>query len=192
MRFDVACWYYVRMIQNDLASYKVAPLTMIFLVEGDKVLTLKRNEDKKIYPGKFSGFGGKVEPGEDIEASVRREFEEETGLTIEKMDFRGTFIRILDNGYINEMYIFVASGFSGQPLQASDEGTIEWQTIEDFLSHSDTVDHIPRYLEQVIKGKDFYCGIAEYAKDKLVSYADNKSHFDERRQGDNRSQSAIA
>lgn len=169
------------MINNDLATYKIAPLTMIFLVDGDKVLTLKRNEDKVIYPGKISGFGGKVEPGEDLESSARREFLEEAGLEVEKMEFRGTFIRILDNGYINEMYIFVALGFKGQLLEASNEGTIEWRTIDDFANNPDTVDHIPRYLEQVIDGEDFYCGIAEYADSKLVSYTDNKSHFDVRR-----------
>jgi len=47
------------MIHNNLASYKVAPLTMVFLVDDNKVLTIKRNEDKKIYPDKISGFGGK-------------------------------------------------------------------------------------------------------------------------------------
>jgi len=51
------------------------------------------------------------------------------------------------------------------------------------MQNPGTVDHIPKYLEQVIKGEDFYCGIAEYASDKIMSYTDNASHFDERRQG---------
>jgi 8-oxo-dGTP pyrophosphatase MutT (NUDIX family) len=165
---------------TDLDSYKVAPLTMIFLIDGDKVLTLKRNEDKKIYPGKISGFGGKVEPGEAIEPSPR-EFLEEAGLEVDEMNLRGTFIRILDNGYINEMYIFIALGFSGNPRDVSEEGKIEWRSVEDFLNNPDTVDHIPLYLEQVIDGTDFYCGIAEYAQNKRLSYTDNKVHFDERR-----------
>jgi len=164
-----------------LDTYKVAPLTMIFLIDGSRILTLKRNEDKKIYPGKISGFGGKVEPGEDIEASARREFLEETGLEVERMNFRGTFIRILDNGYINEIYIFVAQGFTGDPSKTSNEGSIEWRTIEDLLNHPDTVDHIPLYLNQVIAGTDFYCGIAEYIQNKKTSYTDNKTHFDDRR-----------
>jgi len=154
---------------------------MIFLVEGDKILTLKRNADKKVYPGKISGFGGKVEPGEDVEASARREFLEEAGLDVKEMNLRGTFIRILDNGYINEMYIFVAQGFTGSPFKTSNEGTIKWRTTEDFLDNPDTVDHIPLYLRQVITGTDFYCGIAEYVQDKRVTYTDNKAHFDERR-----------
>jgi 8-oxo-dGTP pyrophosphatase MutT (NUDIX family) len=164
----------------NLDSYKVAPLNMVFLIDDDKVLTLKRNEDKKIYPGKISGFGGKVEPGESMEASARREFLEEAGLEVEEMDFRGTFIRILDNGYINEMYIFVARGFTGNPHENSNEGKVEWRTIEDFLNNPETVDHIPLYLEQVVNGADFYCGIAEYNQGKRVSYADNRAHFDER------------
>lgn len=172
--------YYMNM--TNLDSYKVAPLSMVFLVDNDKILTLKRNENKKIYPSKISGFGGKVEPSESIEASARREFLEESGLEVEEMSFRGTFIRILDDGYINEMYIFVARGFSGKPYETSDEGKIEWRSIEDFISNPDTVDHIPLYLEQVIAGTDFYCGIAEYAHDKKINYTDNKSHFEERRQ----------
>ncbi len=154
---------------------------MIFLVDRDKILTLKRNEDKKIYPGKISGFGGKVEPGETMEASARREFLEEAGLEVDEMELRGTFIRILDNGYINEMYIFVARGFKGAPHEISSEGVVAWRTIDAFLGDPDTVDHIPLYLERVIAGTDFYCGIAEYAKGTRISYTDNRSHFDERR-----------
>jgi len=168
--------------QIDRSAYKVSPLTMIFPVDGTRILTLKRNEDKKIYPGKISGFGGKVEPGEDLTTSARREFLEEAGLTAKRMELRGTFIRILDNGYINELYIFVASGFTGQPKEITDEGTIAWRTVDGFLSHPDVVDHIPNYLTQVLEGKDFYCGFAEYADGKMTSYTDNRAHFAERLQ----------
>lgn len=165
----------------DLNTHQVAPLTMIFVIDRGKILTLKRNKDKKIYPGKISGFGGKVEPGEGLEASARRELLEETGLTAGDMSLRGTFIRMLDTGYINEMYIFVARACTGELLQESDEGSIAWRTTREFLSDPDTVDHIPLYLEQVITGADFYCGVAEYTEGRRVAYTDNRSHFDTRR-----------
>ena len=154
---------------------------MVFLVDGDRILTLTRSEKKAVYPGKVSGFGGKVEPGENMEASARREFLEEAGITVETMEFRGTIIRILDSGHINEMYIYVATGPHGKPWEACDEGTIAWRTVDDFLNHPDIVDHIPLYLKQVIEGTDFYCGVAAYEQHARVGVADNKAFFDARR-----------
>lgn len=166
----------------DLSTCNVSPLTMIFLIDNDKILTLKRNTDKKIYPAKISGFGGKVEPGEDLVTSARREFREETGMEINELRLRGTFIRVLDDGYINEMYLFVAHGYRGQLRQDSGEGIAAWRTIDEFLHHPETVDHIPLYLEQLIASNDFYCGIARYSENKMISYADNRAHFEARRQ----------
>jgi 8-oxo-dGTP diphosphatase len=45
-----------------------------------KVLLLKRAKDKKVDPGKYSGIGGKVEPGEDFYTAILREIKEETGI----------------------------------------------------------------------------------------------------------------
>lgn len=164
----------------NLTHYNVSPLTLIFLFDNGRVLTLKRNPDKKIYPNKISGFGGKVEPGEDLVVSARREFLEETGLTVRGLSLRGTFIRILDTDYINEMYIFVAQGYEGQLHQDSGEGVAAWLTVDEFLAREDIVDHIPLYLKQVIEGTDFYCGIGRFEQNKMVSYTDNRAHFAER------------
>src|SRR5579862_6104935 len=96
--------------------YMMSPLTMIFLVDGKNILTLKRAADKQIFPGKLSGFGGKVEPHETLDASARREFLEETGLSVRELSLRGTFTRMLDTGYMNQLFIFVAEGFTGELL----------------------------------------------------------------------------
>lgn len=104
----------------NLTRFNVSPLTLIFLVDGDRILTLKRNPDKKIYPDKVSGFGGKVEPGEGLVASAQRELLEETGLTAQELSLRGMFIRILDTGYIDEVKIPAAEtarhSAAGMPL----------------------------------------------------------------------------
>lgn len=165
----------------NLPSYNLVPFTLTFLIDNNKILTLKRAPNKKLYPGKLSAFGGKVEPGEDLFASARREFLEETGLTLKTLELRGMLTRILDTGYINEMYIFVAHGFTGQLHQDSGEGTAQWLDIQQFLSDPDIVDHIPLYLNQVLEGKDFYCGIARYEQDKMVEYTDNRQYFERRR-----------
>lgn len=50
--------------------------------DGDEVLLIR-----KIKPtwqaGKLNGIGGKIEPGENAWQAMRREFKEETGLTVE-------------------------------------------------------------------------------------------------------------
>lgn len=166
---------------SNLTAYDVSPLTMIFLVDGDRILTLRRAADKNIFPNKLSGFGGKVEPGEDLVASARREFREETGLDVEELYLRGTFTRILDTRYINQLFIFVAHGFAGQLRQVDREGTAQWMTIDALVQSPDIVEHIPRYLRQVISGRDFYCGIAQYTGAEVIGYADNERHFADRR-----------
>lgn len=165
----------------DLSGYKVSPLTLTFLIREDKVLTLKRRSDKQIYPNKVSGFGGKVEPGEDLFSSAKREFFEETGLTLKTFFLRGLFIRIMDTGYFNQMYLFVARDFEGELKAFSDEGEITWLPLDDFVRRDDVVDHIPLYFHQIVSGRDFYCGVGVYVNGKMTTYINNKSHFEERR-----------
>ena len=52
------------------------------IVKDDKVLLLKRTEDKKFLPGFFDLPGGKVEPGEDPNDTIVREVKEETNFDV--------------------------------------------------------------------------------------------------------------
>lgn len=166
----------------DLSQYKISPVTMIFLKDNDRVLTLHRSPRKQIYPNKISGFGGKVEPGEDLFSAARREFLEETGLSITDPVLKGTLIRIVDNGYVAFIYIFVVTKFTGQVLGSTEEGVISWMRVGDFLKTPDRVDHIGHYLEQVLEdNSDFYSGIAVYSKGQITQYADNRRHFQDRK-----------
>lgn len=152
----------------------VSPLTLIYLKDGDKLLALKRAPNKKIFPNKWSGFGGKVEPGEDLTASARREFLEETGLTVDTLTLKGTFTRFI-HGYLNVLFIFVAKGHHGTIKQDPDEGLIVWRDVNEFLSDPDLVDHAHFYVPQIFDDTgDFYCG---FANEDLSEYFDNKGHF---------------
>lgn len=48
-----------------------------------KLFIAKRADTKKFLPGKFELPGGHIEYGEDIEAGLKREFQEEFGIDIE-------------------------------------------------------------------------------------------------------------
>ena len=65
-------------------------LTTIFL--GDRVpptrlLLLKRSASKILAPHRYTGVGGKVEPGEDHKTGALRELAEETGLNVTLHEF---------------------------------------------------------------------------------------------------------
>jgi 8-oxo-dGTP diphosphatase len=49
------------------------------------VLLVKRPANKKVNPGKYSGIGGKVEPGESYLQAAKREMKEEIGLETDNL-----------------------------------------------------------------------------------------------------------
>lgn len=165
---------------SDLDQVNVTPLTMIFLIHRRKILTLHRAKNKKIYPDHISGFGGKVEPGENLRDSAKREFFEETGLKLKDLTLRGTFIRATDENFVSLLYIFFATSYSGKLKKITDEGAISWMTIDDFIDHPKTVDHIKKYLKELIFSTNFYTGFGYYKKGKMQSYADSVKYFKQR------------
>ena len=50
----------------------------------NKYLLVQRGLDDEIFPGKWQNLGGKVENGESIEEALRREIQEEVGISIPK------------------------------------------------------------------------------------------------------------
>ncbi len=65
-------------------------LTMRGLVKKDgKILILKRHPNSTTNPNKWELPGGKVDPGEDFDKALIREFQEETSLNIKIGDLIG-------------------------------------------------------------------------------------------------------
>ncbi|WP_225369390.1 NUDIX hydrolase [Methanobrevibacter arboriphilus] len=59
------------------------------LKKDGKILLLKRHPNSKTNPSRWELPGGKVEPGEDFDKALIREFNEETNLSIELNDLIG-------------------------------------------------------------------------------------------------------
>jgi 8-oxo-dGTP diphosphatase len=78
--------------------------------------------------GKYNGLGGKMEPGEDVAACMKREIREEAGLEVLEMRLRGT-ISWPGFGKHGEDwlgFVFLVTAFNGHPLRQNREGTLEW------------------------------------------------------------------
>ena len=78
--------------------------------------------------------GGHVEPGETVVASVIREVQEETGLTVSNLQNCGYsqwYNPVKQSQYF--VFHFKTSTFSGE-LKDSPEGKVKWMTLEEMLA----------------------------------------------------------
>ncbi len=97
--------------------------------------------------------GGRVEADESPYEAARREFHEETGLTAEKLIFRGTVTLITQRAFApapqtpvpvappaepqpspasprtSLIFLYACTAFSGELLEATPEGRLKWQHL---------------------------------------------------------------
>ena len=78
--------------------------------------------------------GGHVEPGETVVASVIREVQEETGLTVSNLRNCG-YIQWYNPEKHSQYFVFLfkTDTFTGN-LKDSAEGKMKWQTLDEMLS----------------------------------------------------------
>ncbi|HVC34698.1 MAG TPA: NUDIX domain-containing protein [Chloroflexota bacterium] len=149
------------MVQTDFFATEEAAIdtisldvhTVVVLFDDDRLLLLKRAGWKKLFPDRWTGLGGKVEPDElgDLSAAARRELFEETDLSpdeVTNLELRRTlFFRHPDEGLVCLLY------FAGDVLSdrtpACNEGSLRWiSTFE--LSELDVIENTARVLPLLV------------------------------------------
>lgn len=131
----------------------------------------RRNDDAHL--GKYNGLGGKLEPGEDIVACMKREIREEAGLECDHLLLRGT-ISWPGFGKGGEDwfgFIFVIDEWHGEPHSDNAEGTLEWVAVDRVLD-------LPlwegdRYFLPLVFGNDRrqFHGVMPYRDGRPLSWA---------------------
>ena len=78
--------------------------------------------------------GGHVEPGETVVASVIREVQEETGLSVSNLQNCG-YIQWYNPDRQSQYFVFLfkTSSYSGE-LKGSAEGDVKWMTLDEMLA----------------------------------------------------------
>ena len=100
--------------------------TLIYIEKDSKYLMLHRTKKENDYNhDKWIGIGGKFEECESPEDCIIREVKEETGLSLNSMEYRGIVTFISDDNFTEFMHIFWSDNFSGKLIEC-DEGELEW------------------------------------------------------------------
>lgn len=155
------------MMSNEVINLQ--RVTNCLFIKDNKILLLQKpRRNWWVAPG------GKMEQGETIRESVIREFREETGIYIKQPSLKGIFtINIKEgNDIISEwmMFSFKATDGDGTPLEQSEEGILEWHSIDEInqLSMAEGDHHILDYL---IHGNGIIYGNFTYTSEfELLSY----------------------
>lgn len=108
--------------------------TLAYIVSPDRthVLLIHRNTRPDDHAfGKYNGLGGKIERSEDVGLSLKRELQEEAGVTATAIEFRGTvsWPGFGKNGEDWLSFIFLVTAWDGEPKKENPEGTLSWEPI---------------------------------------------------------------
>lgn len=128
--------------------------------------------------GRWNGFGGKVEPGETIEAAARRELKEEAMIDAIDLEKFGIIdFEFKESGEILQVHIFKTKEFSGEPAE-SDEMRPQWFSVDaipyDQMWQSDK-DWIPLVIKETkFKGRVLFDANDNVLEQKLIE-TDNLS-----------------
>lgn len=136
----------------DAQRYQIIPRVLVFVTNrSGRVLLLQGAADKKIWAGLWNGIGGHVEAGETVLDAARRELAEEAGLNCSKWLFCGQVLIELNSGPGIGIFVFRASGISGE-MTASEEGNLAWFDLDEALKLS-LVEDLPTLLPLVLRHK---------------------------------------
>jgi 8-oxo-dGTP diphosphatase len=125
--------------------------TCIYLIRDGRWLMMLRNRKKNdVNHDKWIGVGGKCEGEETFEACAKREVKEETGLTVQKLDYAGLLLFEYEGKPPEVIAVYTSDSFEGD-LKDCDEGTLAWIREEEILNlalwEGDRI-----FLEQMLAG----------------------------------------
>ncbi len=142
-------------------------LTLLFLKRGDEVLLAMKK--RGFGEGRWNGVGGKLEPGESIEAALLREAKEEIGVTPTQ------YYQVADISFDQyfkgqpahmHVHVFVATDWQGEPTE-SEEVRPQWFAAN-ALPFAAMWSDDPYWLPQVLEGKKITASFVMDEQDSII------------------------
>ncbi|MBQ7918787.1 MAG: NUDIX domain-containing protein [Lachnospiraceae bacterium] len=120
-----------------LMGDKVKYCTLCYIEKDENYLMLYRNKkENDPNEGKWIGVGGKLEDGETPDRCVVREVQEETCLVLTDYTYHGVVHFQSDKWCDEEMYLYTATGFTGEVDFDCSEGMLKWIPKKDIMELS--------------------------------------------------------
>ncbi|QQZ08609.1 NUDIX hydrolase [Heyndrickxia vini] len=146
--------------------------TICFIKKGHELLMLNRH--KPVWMGIWNGVGGKIEKGETPLEGVLREIDEETGLQIEKIEYKGTVTWMVDGKDAGGMYAFVAElpeTYDYYTPIKTDEGILDWKDIN-WVLHPENLGmaNVKYFLDKLLYDSSVYEHHFVYEKGEVVDF----------------------
>ncbi len=151
--------------------------TLVHIEKDNKYLMLHRTKkENDINKDKWIGVGGHFLENESPEECAIREAFEETGLTLNSLEYRGIVTFVPDNCEGEYMHLFVCKDFSGF-LKDCNEGVLEWVEKEKIYSlpiwEGDKI-----FLRLIDTDAPFFSLKLEYTGDTLIGATLNNKRLD--------------
>jgi 8-oxo-dGTP diphosphatase len=105
--------------------YIVYPRILCFVLHRGDLLLLKGSPTKRLHANLYNGVGGHVERNEDVLTALRREVQEETGLSIEAPSLRA-IINVEEGDKPGVLLLVFTAESSTRTVRPSQEGTLHW------------------------------------------------------------------
>lgn len=114
-------------LKNKKVTGKIKYADNIVWNEEGKILFLKRSEQDKTFPGKFTLPGGHVDPGEECEEAAKRELYEEAGIEVEEVTQVGEY----EDEKVQIKYYESHTENAEPRLQQEETWTYEWKSVSE-------------------------------------------------------------
>jgi 8-oxo-dGTP diphosphatase len=149
---------------------------LCFITHGDDVLLLRGGPHKKMWAGRYNGVGGHVEVGEDIHAAALREMQEETGLAVHDLHFRGVVHADAGDPTLGVLFFVFTAVADDRQIAPSAEGNLEWASAS-ALPVREMAEDLPVLLHKVLAmgpaDPPFFAAYSYDAADRLkIAFAE--------------------
>ncbi len=155
------------MVNATLKDMEKTVATLCLAERGDKILLGFKK--RSFGAGRWNGFGGKVLEGENIEATARREFKEESGLNAVTMHKVGVLDFDSPEKFHMEVHVFRVTEFSGEP-EETEEMRPQWFARTD-VPYDEMWPDDRYWLPLFFEGKRFEGSFRFGEGDKVLDYS---------------------